>query len=67
VVEQPKLMAYVNNAEFSGQYNNNTGLVFKSDRPISVPPLTTRYHDEMLRLLLDESNPVLNYPNKITS
>jgi LmbE family N-acetylglucosaminyl deacetylase len=68
VVEQPKLMAYVNNGgNLVVQYNNNTGLVLNPIGPYPFRPVNQRVTDENAKVtFLDESNPVLNYPNKIT-
>jgi LmbE family N-acetylglucosaminyl deacetylase len=68
VVEQPKLMAYVNNGgNLVVQYNNNTGLVLNPIGPYPFRPVNQRVTDENAKVtFLDERNPVLNYPNKIT-
>ncbi|MDB4925595.1 PIG-L family deacetylase [Mucilaginibacter sp.] len=68
VVEQPKLMAYVNNGgNLVVQYNNNAGLVLNQIGPYPFRPVNQRVTDENAKVtFLDESSPVLNYPNKIT-
>ncbi|MDB5118184.1 MAG: LmbE family protein [Mucilaginibacter sp.] len=68
VVEQPKLMAYVNNGgNLVVQYNNNAGLVLNPIGPYPFRPVNQRVTDENAKVtFLDESNPVLSYPNKIT-
>ena len=68
VVEQPKLMAYVNNGgNLVVQYNNNNGLVVSQIGPYPFRPVNQRVTDEnALITVLDPQNPVMNYPNKIT-
>jgi LmbE family N-acetylglucosaminyl deacetylase len=68
VVEQPKLMAYVNNGgNLVVQYNNNNGLVVSQIGPYPFRPVNQRVTDESAPItVLDPQNPVLNYPNKIT-
>ncbi len=67
VVEQPKLMAYVNNGgNLVVQYNNNNGLVVSQIGPYPFRPVNQRVTDENAKVtFLDANNPVLNYPNKI--
>jgi LmbE family N-acetylglucosaminyl deacetylase len=67
-VEQPKLMAYVNNGgNLVVQYNNNNGLVVSQIGPYPFRPVNQRVTDENAKVtFLDPQNPVLNYPNKIT-
>lgn len=67
-VEQPKLMAYVNNGgNLLVQYNNNNGLVVNQIGPYPFRPVNQRVTDENAKVtFLDAQNPVLNYPNKIT-
>ena len=67
VVEQPKLMAYVNNGgNLVVQYNNNNGLVVSQIGPYPFRPVNQRVTDENAKVtFLDVNNPVLNYPNKI--
>ncbi|MDB5011432.1 MAG: LmbE family protein [Mucilaginibacter sp.] len=68
VVEQPKLMAYVNNGgNLLVQYNNNAGLVVNQIGPYPFKPVNKRVTNENAKVtFLDPQNPVLNYPNKIT-
>jgi LmbE family N-acetylglucosaminyl deacetylase len=67
-VEQPRLMDYVNNGgNLVVQYNNNSGLVVNQIGPYPFRPVNQRVTDENAKVtFLDEANPVLNYPNKIT-
>jgi LmbE family N-acetylglucosaminyl deacetylase len=67
VVEQPKLLAYVNNGgNLLVQYNNNAGLVLNQIGPYPFRPMNLRVVDENAKVtFLDPTNPVLNYPNKI--
>jgi len=67
VVEQPKLMAYVNNGgNLVVQYNNNNGIVVSQIGPYPFRPVNQRVTDENAKVtFLDAGNPVLNYPNKI--
>jgi len=67
VVEQAKLMAYVNNGgNLLVQYNNNAGLVLNQVGPYPFRPMNLRVVDENAKVtFLDPTNPVLNYPNKI--
>ncbi|HEY0245996.1 MAG TPA: PIG-L family deacetylase [Mucilaginibacter sp.] len=68
VVEQPKLLAYVNNGgNLLIQYNNNVGIVVNQIGPYPFRPVNQRVVDENAKVnFLDPQNPVLNYPNKIT-
>jgi LmbE family N-acetylglucosaminyl deacetylase len=68
VVEQPKLMAYVNNGgNLLVQYNNNNGLVVNQIGPYPFRPENQRVTDEFAKVtFLEPQHPVLNYPNKIT-
>ncbi|WP_184544322.1 PIG-L family deacetylase [Mucilaginibacter sp. FT3.2] len=65
---QPKLMEYVKNGgNLVVQYNNNSGLVTRQIGPYPFTVVNKRVTDEdALVTVLDEQNPVLNYPNKIT-
>jgi len=66
-VMQPRLMEYVNNGgNLVVQYNNNNGIVVNPG-PYPMRPVNQRVTDENAAVtFLDPSNPVLNYPNKIT-
>lgn len=66
--EQPKLMDYVKNGgNLVVQYNNNSGLVTKQIGPYPFTVVNRRVTDEdAVVTVLDQPNPVLNYPNKIT-
>jgi len=66
--EQPKLMEYVKNGgNLVVQYNNNSGLVTKQIGPYPFTVVNRRVTDEdAVVTVLDQPNPVLNYPNKIT-
>ncbi|SDE53260.1 N-acetylglucosaminyl deacetylase, LmbE family [Mucilaginibacter pineti] len=66
--EQPKLMDYVKNGgNLVVQYNNNAGLVVKQIGPYPFRVVNQRVTDEDAAItILDQQNPVLNYPNKIT-
>src|SRR6202012_5391489 len=66
-VEQPKLMAYVNNGgNLLVQYNNNAGLVTRQIGPYPFTPVNQRVVDEDARVtFLNPESAVLNYPNKI--
>ncbi|WP_295716444.1 PIG-L family deacetylase [Mucilaginibacter sp.] len=66
--EQPKLMEYVKNGgNLVVQYNNNSGLVTKQIGPYPFTVVNRRVTDEdAVVTVLDQQNPVLNYPNKIT-
>lgn len=69
VIEQPKLMEYVKNGgNLLVQYNNSNGLVTKNIGPYPFKVVNERVTDETAKItILDPNNPVLNYPNKITS
>ncbi len=66
--EQPKLMDYVKNGgNLVVQYNNNAGIVSKQIGPYPLRVVNQRVTDEDAKVtVLDQMNPVLNYPNKIT-
>lgn len=66
--EQSKLMEYVKNGgNLVVQYNNNSGLVTKQIGPYPFTVVNRRVTDEEAVItVLDQQNPVLNYPNKIT-
>ena len=66
--EQPKLMEYVKNGgNLVVQYNNNNGLVTKQIGPYPFSPINQRVTDEDAKVtILDQQNPVLNYPNAIS-
>lgn len=66
--EQPKLLEYVKNGgNLVIQYNNNNGLVAKQIGPYPFRVANQRVTDEDAKItILDQENPVLNYPNKIT-
>ncbi|MES2809617.1 MAG: PIG-L family deacetylase [Bacteroidota bacterium] len=68
VVEQPKLMEYVNNGgNLVVQYNVPQPLVLNNIGPYPFRLVNQRVTDESARVtFLDPQNPVLNYPNKIT-
>jgi len=68
-VEQPKLLAYVKNGgTLLVQYNNNNGLVTNEIGPYPFRIVNVRVTDENAPVtILDPADPVLNYPNKITS
>ncbi|MDN3582025.1 PIG-L family deacetylase [Mucilaginibacter flavus] len=68
VYEQPKLMEYVKNGgNLVVQYNNNSGLVVKQIGPYPFTVMNLRVTDEDAAVtVLDQQNPALNYPNKIT-
>ncbi|HVW16329.1 MAG TPA: PIG-L family deacetylase [Mucilaginibacter sp.] len=67
VYEQPKLLEYVKNGgDLVVQYNNSNGLVTKEIGPYPFKVVNERITDETAKIaVLDPSNPVLNYPNKI--
>ncbi len=67
-VEQPKLLEYVKNGgNLVIQYNNSNGLVTKQIGPYPFKPVNQRVTDEDAKItVLDQQNPVLNYPNTIT-
>ncbi|MGY3215428.1 PIG-L family deacetylase [Mucilaginibacter sp. HD30] len=66
-VMQPRLLDYVNNGgNLVVQYNNNNGIVVNPG-PYPFRPVNQRVTDENAAVtFLDPTNPVLNYPNKIT-
>ena len=66
--EQPKLMEYVKNGgNLVVQYNNNNGLVTKQLGPYPFRVVNERVTNEDAPVtIFDNTNPVLNYPNKIT-
>ncbi len=66
-LEQPRLMEYVKNGgNLVVQYNNSNGLVTKQIGPYPFKVVNERVTDENAKItILDENNPVLNYPNKI--
>jgi len=66
--EQPKLMEYVKNGgNLLVQYNNNAGLLVKQIGPYPFTVVNKRVVDENAEVtILDQQNPALNYPNKIT-
>jgi len=68
VIEQPKLMEYVKNGgNLLVQYNNSNGLVTKNIGPYPFKVVNERVTDENAKItIIDQNNPVLNYPNKIT-
>lgn len=65
--EQPKLLEYVKNGgNLVVQYNNNAGVRVPQIGPYSFRPVNQRVTDEAAKVtILDSTNPVLNYPNKI--
>jgi hypothetical protein len=67
--EQSRLIDYVKNGgNLLVQYNNNAGLVVKQIGPYPFKVVNQRVTDEDAEItVLDRQNPVLNYPNKITS
>jgi LmbE family N-acetylglucosaminyl deacetylase len=68
VVEQPKLMEYVNNGgNFVVQYNVDRPLVLNNIGPYPFRVVNQRVTDENAKVtFIDPQHPVLNYPNKIT-
>ncbi|MGI4727123.1 MAG: PIG-L family deacetylase [Janthinobacterium lividum] len=68
-VEQPKLMEYVKNGgTLLVQYNNNNGLVTNEIGPYPFRIVNVRVTDENAPVtILNPTDPILNYPNKITS
>lgn len=68
VVEQPRLMAYVNNGgNMVVQYNVYQPLVLKDIGPYPFKIVNERVTDENAKVtFLEPQNPVLNYPNKIS-
>jgi LmbE family N-acetylglucosaminyl deacetylase len=69
VYEQPKLLEYVKNGgNLVVQYNNNNGIVVKQIGPYPFTVVNRRVTDENATVtVLDQQNPVLSYPNKITN
>lgn len=69
LAEQPKLLSYVKNGgTLLVQYNNNNGLVTNEIGPYPFRIVNFRVTDENAPVtFLDPKDPVLNYPNKITS
>lgn len=69
VYEQPKLLEYVKNGgNLVVQYNNNNGIVVKQIGPYPFTVVNRRVTDENAAItVLDQQNPALNYPNKITN
>ncbi len=67
-VMQPRLMDYVNKGgNLVVQYNNPNGLATPNIGPYPFRPVNQRVTDENAAItFLDPTNPVLNYPNKIT-
>jgi len=67
-VEQPKLLDYVKNGgNLVIQYNNNNGLATKQIGPYPFSVVNRRVTDEDAKVtVLDQQNPVLNYPNVIS-
>jgi len=65
--EQPKLLEYVKNGgNLVVQYNNNAGVLVPQIGPYPFRPVNQRVTDETAKVtILDPTNPVLNYPNKI--
>jgi LmbE family N-acetylglucosaminyl deacetylase len=68
IYEQPKLLDYVKNGgNLVIQYNNNAGIVLKQIGPYPFRVVNQRVTDENAKVtVLDQQNPVLNYPNVIT-
>ena len=68
VVEQPKLLEYIQNGgNLVIQYNNNNGLVTKNIGPYPFTVVNKRVTDEDAKVTITApQDPVLNYPNKIT-
>jgi LmbE family N-acetylglucosaminyl deacetylase len=68
VVEQPKLMEYVNKGgNLVVQYNVNQPLLLNNIGPYPFRVVNQRVTDENAKVtFLDPQHPVLNYPNKIT-
>ncbi|MBC7401370.1 MAG: LmbE family protein, partial [Mucilaginibacter sp.] len=68
VVEQPKLMEYVNNGgNFVVQYNVPQPLVLSQIGPYPFRVVNQRVTDEEAKVtFIDPQHTVLNYPNKIT-
>jgi len=67
-IEQPKLLEYVKNGgNLVVQYNNSNGLVTKNIGPYPLNVVNKRVTDEDAKItVLDQQNPIMNYPNKIT-
>ncbi|MBD1393652.1 PIG-L family deacetylase [Mucilaginibacter glaciei] len=67
--EQPKLLEYVKNGGvLVVQYNNNNGLVTQQLGPYPFRVVNERVTNEDAPVtIFDATNPVLNYPNKITA
>jgi len=65
--EQPKLLEYVKNGgNLVVQYNNNAGVLVPQIGPYPFRPVNQRVTDETAKVtILDPTNPLLNYPNKI--
>jgi len=65
--EQPKLLEYVKNGgNLVVQYNNNAGVLVPEIGPYPFRPVNQRVTDETAKVtVLDSTNAVLNYPNKI--
>jgi LmbE family N-acetylglucosaminyl deacetylase len=65
--EQPRLMEYVKNGgNLVVQYNNNAGVLVPQIGPYPFHPVNQRVTDETAKVtILDSTNAVLNYPNKI--
>ncbi len=68
-VEQPRLLDYVKNGgNLVVQYNNNNGLVAQQLGPYPFRVVNERVTNEDAPVtIFDNTNPVLNYPNKITA
>jgi LmbE family N-acetylglucosaminyl deacetylase len=66
-IEQPRLLEYVKNGgNLVVQYNNSNGLVTQHIGPYPFRVVNERVTDENAKVtILDPTNPVLNYPNKI--
>ena len=69
MVEEPKLLEYVKNGgNLLVQYNTNANLVTNQIGPYPFRIVNVRVTDENAPVsLLNPNDPVLNYPNKITS
>lgn len=67
--EQPRLLEYVKNGgTLVVQYNNNNGLVTQQLGPYPFRVVNERVTNEDAPVtIFDATNPVLNYPNKITT
>ncbi len=68
-LEQPKLLEYVKNGgNMLVQYNTTSALVTNQVGPYPFRVVNSRVTDENAPVtILDPADPVLNYPNKITS